>query len=109
MNWADAYRIIIMGITITIVFLHSVCSSQPQMPLQPMPPPALYSPNGVSLNISFAQAFASNWLQGDGENMLNLKVLSRSIDDRMVGPFKLKSTMQFALGANYRDDSIKEN
>lgn len=99
-----------MVIVMLILFRAPLCSAQPPIPLQvpPPPPSQLFSPNGVSLNLSFAQAFSSNWVQGE-ENILTLKFSTRSIDERLLGPLKIRTTTQVAIGANYKDDSIAAN
>jgi hypothetical protein len=88
--------------------MHSTCPAQ-SLPLTPQLPMTMYPGfNGTSLNFSFAQAFSSNWQQGD-ENIFSVKFSARSRDDFPVGPFTFKNSMNGAIGANYQDDTVRAN
>ncbi|MEO5931851.1 MAG: hypothetical protein ABIR47_18095 [Candidatus Kapaibacterium sp.] len=75
-------------------------------PAQPQVNAALASLyNGMTVSFSFAQSISSNWLMSD-ENYLAVKLGIQARQQRTVGPFTLRGTLNFGLGVNYRDDSI---
>ncbi len=85
------------------------CRAQGNIPLQPMTPQsAQYFNPKNSVNLAFSQAFSSNWAMGE-DNYFAVRFASRLNDQRAFGPINLRSTLQFALGANYANDSIPEN
>jgi hypothetical protein len=68
------------------------------------PPMSLYNrENLTNLNVSFSQAFSSNWAYGD-ENLFLLRLALNSKLVHDLGPVVFKGTLQSTLSASYRGD-----
>ncbi|MBS1910746.1 MAG: hypothetical protein JST22_02045 [Bacteroidetes bacterium] len=81
--------------------------SGPMMPSGPpsMPPQSvqMFNPNTYSINVAFSQGLSSNWGYGD-QNYLAIRFAAQIYDQRAPEFVKLRSSLQFALGATYSDN-----